>query len=535
MTESPTRTSRDETVPRRWLASPWLLAAAVVTVYAFSLSGGWLDYDDDWLVRDNELLTLRDPGVLARILFDFRRETRLVLGAEYLPVRDVVTWLGRAWLGLDVLGFRLLALGLYAGACGLVLRWTSSLASAYDERLREPLLVSAWLFALHPVHAESVAWLAGLKDVLALFFVAGALVLSGRESRAGRCGVVLCVGLACASKSVAVVTPALLALACALRRGRQDIPVLVASAAVCVAWGMVHMTIGRSVSMFAAPLGDTPLERVGSVLVVFVRYLLLSFGAHPHSVVYDVPVHAVDAASLGALAVLLAVAALGLRAWRRDVRWPGVAFAWFVVSLLPVSQVVAPLQNRMADRYLVVGVWGPCLVLAMALSAISRRARPSLASGFLAVMVFAVGALATQRAVTFADPVALFLEATNETRVDPKAPLLLGDALMAQERYADAEAAYRTALARDGLRSERGRVAGNSLGRLLAGSRRRDEAIALYEELVRRYPQDPRVLHNLAVLEAEAGRDGASARHRQQLGTRFPDYRAGARDRPGPL
>lgn len=535
MTESTARTPRDVSVPRRWLASPWLLAGAVVSVYLLSLSGGWLEYDDDWLVRDNELLTLRDPGVLARVLLDFRPETRLVLGAEYLPVRDVVTWLGRAWLGLEAFGFRLLALGLYAGACGLVLKWTSSLASLCDDRLREPLLLSAWLFALHPVHAESVAWLAGLKDVLALLFVAGALALSGRESRLSRSGVVVCVALACASKSVAVVTPALLVLACALRRGRQDIPVLVASSAVSVAWGTVHMTVGRSVGMLAAPLGDSLLERVGSVVVVFARYLLLSFGAHPHSVVYDVPVHAVDAESLGALAVLMVIAALGLWAWRRGVRWPGVAFAWFVVSLLPVSQVVAPLQNRMADRYLLVGVWGPCLVLAMALSAISRRARPSLASGFLAVMVFAVAALAAHRAVTFADRVALFLEATNETSADPKAPLMLGDALMAQERYADAEVAYRTALARDGLRSERGRVAGNSLGRLLAGTQRREEAIMLYERLVQSYPQDPRVLHNLAVLEAEAGDVDASARHREQLTARFPNYRAGARDRPGPL
>ena len=43
----------------RGLTQPWLLALVIVGVYAISLGGRWLDYDDDWLVRDNELLTLR--------------------------------------------------------------------------------------------------------------------------------------------------------------------------------------------------------------------------------------------------------------------------------------------------------------------------------------------------------------------------------------------------------------------------------------------------------------------------------------------
>jgi hypothetical protein len=69
---------------------------------------------------------------------------------------------------------------------------------------------------------------------------------------------------------------------------------------------------------------------------------------------------------------------------------------------------------------------------------------------------------------------------------------------------------------------------------LLAGSGREGEAMALCAVLIERYPDDPRALHNLAVLEERAGLVDLAAEHRAVLGSRFPGYRAGA-DRPGPL
>lgn len=522
---------------RRWLGSPWLLAIVICATYALSLGGGWLDYDDDWLVRDNELLDVRDASVLWRILFDLDRDTRLVLGAELLPVRDLVAWFGRAWLGLDVLGFRVLTLAIYAAGCALLLRWSRSLtrSSQTSKPTADAYLIGAWLFALHPIHAESVAWLAGLKEVLALLFVAGALLAAEERTTTRRVLVVVCLALACGSKSVAIVTPVLLALTDVLRRRSQDVPVLVVSSLVCGAWAALHVWVGRIVGMIAEPLGDGPIERVASVTVIVARYVGLSLELHPHSVIYDVPAHGLDAPFVASLVGLLALVGLAVWAWQRDVRWPAVLLAWFLVSLAPISQLVAPLQNRMADRYLLFAVWAPCVALGFAIERALALTRPQIAAPLLAAVLVVVAALTARRAVLFGDPVELFLEATRETETSAKAPLLLGDALFARERYQDAELAYRGAIARDGFRTDHGRVAGNSLGRLLAGSGRADEAIALYEELVARYPDDPRVLHNLAALEERAGRTDVAAAHRATLAERFPSYRPGAPDRPGPL
>ncbi len=510
----------------RWLASPWALGAAIVVVYALSLGGGWLGYDDTWLVRDNPIASDRSWSALVAILGHLDRETRLTLGAEYLPIRDVVTWLARAWLGLDALGFRVLSLGLYTLACALLVRSASGLRSG-------GYVLGAWIFALHPVHAESVAWIAGLKDVLSLLFVAAALLSSEERTTRRRALTVVFVALACGSKAAAVVAPGLLALADVLRGRPQDRVVLVASGAVAITWALVHAWIGGIVGMLATPLGATPLERLLSVAVLGTRYLGLSFLVVPESVVYDVPVHGVDPTSIAASTLWLALIVGVTLAWRRGALWPAALLAWFVVGLLPVSQLLAPLQNRMADRYLLFSVWAPSALVGLGLEALAARVRERGRALVLGLGLAAVSMMTLTRAMTFADPVALFLEATEETRADPKAPLLLGDALYARQRYADAEAAYRLAIERDGFQTSRGRRAGNGLGRALAAMGRRDEAIELYRALVERYPDDPKGLHNLAVLEEQAGLVDAARAHRAELERRFPSYRPNETT-PGP-
>lgn len=510
----------------RWLRSPWALVAAIALTYALSLGGGWLAYDDTWLVRDNTLLNDTSWSVPWAIVAHLDRATRLALGAEFLPVRDLVTWLARAWLGLDALGFRVLSLALYASACALLLRFATGLG-------HEGYVLGAWLFALHPIHAESVAWIAGLKDVLALLFVAAALLSAEERTPRRRAMTALFVALACGSKGAAVIAPGLLFLADVLRGRPQDRVTLAITSAIAGAWALAHAWVGSVVTMYAAPLGEGLVERVSSVAVIGTRYLALSALVHPSSVVYDVDVHGVDPLGVASLALFLTLTLLAFAAWRRGQRWPAALLAFFVVGLLPVSQLVAPLQNRMADRYLLFSLWAPMALLGVALASLGQRASERVAQvAFLATLAVC-GALTFTRAMTFADPIALFTEATLRTTESPKAPLLLADTLFARERYEDAEFAYRMAIDRDQFRTDHGRRAGNGLGRILAGTRREREAIELYTMLVARYPSDPRVLHNLATLEAGAGMNREAEAHRRELAERFPDYRPGVSS-PGP-
>lgn len=510
----------------RWLAHPAALPLAVALVYLPSLWGDWLDYDDDWLVRDNELLTHGSLEVIPSILLDFDRDTRLVLGAEYLPVRDLLTWALRGVVGLDVTGLRVAVLGLYVLAIAALQR--SMMESPPAVRL------AVWLFALHPVHAESVAWLAGIKDVLSLLFVTTAGLAYGLRHARLRYVVPVLVGLACFSKAAAVIAPGLLWAFDLLENRRADRPILAASLAVAALAAGVHAWVGTIVSMYAEPLSEGWLDRFLTLATMLVRYLGLCFLVSPSSVFYEVAPTGPTWASLGALALLVGAFAVAAVSIRRGVRWPAISLGVFLVGLLPVMQIVAPLQNRMADRYLLFALLGPMLMVGFGLEALLTRVRPTLATIARGAAVTIVALLALVRGLVFADAITLFDEATERAPSSAAAPYMLAEAYLRAGRTAEAEAAYRLAMDRDGLRTRRGLGAANNLGRLLVSQGRVDEAEALYAELVARYPEDPRALFNLSSVEALRGEREAAERHRAELAERFPTYRPHA-DLPGPL
>lgn len=496
------------------------LAAATCLALSPAVGAGWLDYDDGWLVRDNPLVGSSAPGVAGSILWDLSRDTRLVLGAEYLPVRDLVAWLLWGVLGAPVWALHAAQLALYTAGVLLVRRWLHAVVGA------PPVAeLAAWLFALHPVHVEAVAWLASLKDVLLLVLGAGALVAwSSARPRARTAAVALAV-LACLAKGAGVVLPALFVVSDLLAGRPVDRARAGLALAGCAALAALHAHVGSVVGMYAEPLGGSRVITAATMLAVAWRYLALSFGLAPQSIVYEVePLEPGSAPVVFSALGLAALLGLAAWAWRRGARWPLLALALFAVPLLPVAQVIAPLQNRMADRYLLLALLGPMLALAHALGWMGAVGYRRVTRYGGAAVALALALLAFLRAATFASPVAVFAEATERTTRSAVPPYQLAMALEREGRDADAEGAFALAIARDGLTTEVGRRAGNNLGRLLARHGRLPEAVALYRELRARYPDDPRVLHNLSVLLDEAGERDEAARLRAELERRFPDY-----------
>ena len=497
------------------------LVVFIAIAYGPSLSHEWLGYDDDWLVRDNPVM--RDPslGALHAIVADFSVPTRLALGAEYLPVRDLSVWLEVRAFGIAPLPMRALSLVLYATACALLLCWAR----------RVPLVpaLAVWLFALHPVHVESVAWLAGRKDQLALLLTAAALLAYASDRAAIRRTLVpLCVFLACFAKATSVVVPVLLLAHDLLSRRRPDVVALGLAVAPALLAVFVHVRVGASVSMLAAIPGGSSAAAVATMAPVFWRYLGLSIGVVAPALVHPVADRTPsDPLSIAALAALVLLIALVTFLWRRGERRPAVTLAWFCIALLPVSQVFAPLQNRMADRYLLVAVFGPCLALAALVELAAAHTRPRIGAALRASLVAASLLLTAPYAALFAQPVALFSHLSARVPSSPVGPYQLAMALREREQLPAAEAAFREALRRDDLRTSAGRRAANNLSLLLAASGRRGEAIALLRRAHAASPDDPKVLHNLAILLDDAGAHDEARVLLEELVSRFPAYEPG--------
>ena len=136
-----------------WLSLLLIFLMAFVAYYP-AIHGGFI-WDDDLYVTENHLLTA--PDGLRRIWFTTESPS------QYFPLTYTVFWVERRLWGLQPMGYHIVNVALHA--LNAVLVW---LLLIY-LKLRGAWLVGA-IFALHPVHVESVAWITELKNVLSGMF-----------------------------------------------------------------------------------------------------------------------------------------------------------------------------------------------------------------------------------------------------------------------------------------------------------------------------------------------------------------------------
>jgi tetratricopeptide (TPR) repeat protein len=516
-----------EVKPRAWLAQQrgWLLLVAVVVVYAPSLFGGFLGYDDPWLIDQNPVF--REPTLqhLGLIWSDFSRAARLSVGAEYLPVRDTSVWLESLVHGLEPHVMRCVSLAGYLGALALL---RGALHRSWDRGWRAELALL--VFALHPLHVESVAWLSGRKDVLALLFVSAALFVHAGPSRRRVLWVPVLLLLAHFSKAQTTTALGLLLAQDLLAKRQIAWRIYAGASAAAVVAAFIHVHVGRLVGITAPLAGGSRLDVLLTFGEVLSRYLHQLVWPTGLSIVYDVPTRTelTFAAALG-LGLLLTLLGFGSLLWRRG-QTPVVlaAWLWLVVPLVPVSQVLFPLQNRMADRYLIFSVMGLGLLATCAVGRAAVRA-PRATGVVVGGLLIALGAATFERSRLFADSALLFADATERTQLSTKAPFLLGSALEERHDVFGAERAYREAVRRAIDADESGRRATNNLARLYARQGRNDEAYALLTWGRKLWPQDPKLLYNLATITARRGDEATARQLFAELRQRFPAYRPGQR------
>ncbi|HIF41590.1 MAG TPA: tetratricopeptide repeat protein [Planctomycetes bacterium] len=138
-----------------------LIALVVVLAYNQALGGGFV-YDDKLLVLDN--LRLSSLGTAFGAFFEpywSFDPTATFTNSYWRPLTTITLALGRSMSGTDPLGYHILSLGLHLLASVVAWRLAARL-------LGSPLLGLgvALLFATHPTHVESVAWISAINDPL---------------------------------------------------------------------------------------------------------------------------------------------------------------------------------------------------------------------------------------------------------------------------------------------------------------------------------------------------------------------------------
>jgi tetratricopeptide (TPR) repeat protein len=190
-----------------------------------------------------------------------------------------------------------------------------------------------------------------------------------------------------------------------------------------------------------------------------------------------------------ALLAALTIAALALRA-----RAPLVlaGWGWFLVTVAPESSLI-PIRDLMMEQRAYLPLAGLCWVAAAGLGALPARAVRLAAAAALIVTLTAVTHVRNR---VWRDERSLWSDSVAKAPGSARAQNNLGLALEAAGRNAEAEGAYRAALAAEPAHV----FARVNLGRLYGRSRRLDEALRVLGEADALAPGDPLVLNNLGTV-----------------------------------
>ena len=415
------------------------IAALLLLVYARSLGNGFV-YDDLLHIVGEPV-----PENFAQFAQIFA-EPMSPLVPYYRPLARLLN-VGQKWLhGASPLPFHLLNLAL-AFACAWVLRGllltraigASASAAAY----------AALLFALHPIASECIYPVtSGREAMLPTLFTLLALGAYLRGNVRGRATAVVCFALGLLSKEQAIVTPALLGFADALRiapeaprsartwalRYAPYVAVIAAYAALRAA--VIPSGMGAGLALFAAPDGP---------LLSFLYDLQTSFAPF-WEVVYEPRLEIWWSWPRVALAALSG-GALFVAAVRIDARRSLWFAALIVLELAPTANVLVQ-ETRFAERWGFAALAGWAGLAALVITSAEARGRIGsrwrLAS---AIPLIALAWLAMTRGSAYRDNDAFLAQ---WLRSDPSAAqpwISLGEAHERRGDYGEAVRAYRRVLA----------------------------------------------------------------------------------------
>ena len=511
---------------REWENWVWglLLIAATIFVYQQAWQAGFI-WDDDVYVTENKLLTA--PDGLKRIWFS------LDSPSQYFPLVYTTFRLEHALWGLHPAGYHWVNILLHAANALLVWRLLMM--------LRVP---GAWLaaaiFALHPVHVESVAWITERKNVLmGLFFLLALLawikfVEASSRQRWKHYGLALVFyALALFSKTTACTIPAALLLILWLqgrqinwRRLAQIAPFVVLGVGmglITVWWERYHQ--GTQGELFQIGLPER--------LLVACRALWFYAGKllWPANLVFSYPRWTISAGNPLDYFWLLATTAAAAVIYfsRRHLgRGPEVAALFFAAMLSPMLGFIMLYTFRysfVADHYQYLASIGPLALAAAGISqafdAVGKRKR-FLMSAVCSVLLVPLGLLTWRQCAMYADSDTLWWATIARNPESWMAHNNIAISLLGKGKVEEAIVHYNKALELDPNYSEAHFNLGNALLRL----GRADEAIAHYQKALETNPNNIRAHYNLAGVLAQSGQTDAAIDHYNKILEKDPNHAA---------
>jgi len=491
-----------------------MLGLAVVTlaIYAQVIGHQFITLDDPTYIQENSMV---NHG-LTRAGLAWAFTTFHV--ANWHPLTWISHMVDCQLFGMNA-GGHLLVNALIHAANTLLVFWFL----LRTTHARWPSALVAALFALHPLHVESVAWASERKDTLSTFFGLLSLIAYVRYVEAPSSiryvwtAITLALGLL--AKPMLVTWPFVMLLLDYWPLGRwqsakskaqekkliklilEKIPLF-----ILVAASAVITLIAQSRGGAVRTLAHEPLAlRLSNTLVSYAKYLLLTFWPNDLAVYYPLAPGGIPGWQIVGAAFLL----IGITAFcflQRKIRpYLILGWLWFLGTLVPVIGLVQVGGQTMADRYFYIPSIGLFVALVFGLADLvkSWRVAPSLCGGISAAALLILATLTNVQIQRWHDSFTLFEHTLSVTPPNLRIEHNLGVALGASNRFDEAATHFEKALQidpnfYDGLvamsvtRSHQGRM---------------PEAIEYFQAAIRLQPDTPKAHVQLAHALWEQNRD----------------------------
>ncbi len=469
------------------------LSAVFLFLFSFALFSPSLVNDFVW--DDVEVISKSqvsfDPSSIINVIVpavDTNKKARY-----YRPVVHTSVVSDKGVWGVSPFGFHLSNLVFFSVSAVLLYFMIIALLRGLNKNYAEPAaFVSALIFAVHPIHVESVSWVAGRTDVLCgLFFFLAVLchVVSHRRMWVLILAA-LSFSLALLSKEVAVTLVAMVLVYDLLSgqlikrssivryilyiaililylylRGRAFVNISEVGEAVMS--GVSPQVSGGTEQALEVSKGAVYTQALKALLnstLIYINKLILPFNLN--AFISQVPKEIYYTAAACFLALVLAA----LSIWSILKREKVTAFSilWILITLSP-SLVVAvyPIASTpMAERYLFIPSAGFCLFLGYLLIQAGKKAelrRLAWALGIIIIAVFSI--LTVQRQSVWQDDLSLWRDTTLKSPYHPLPHTNYGIALSNVGEYDEAVKEYKIALLPEMGDSPRGKsVTANNLG-----------------------------------------------------------------------
>lgn len=499
-----------------------LIVALCIVVHIRGLANGFVNYDDGRFITDNAVV---QEGITWHGLgWAFTTNTEVYP----IPLAWLTHMLDCQIYGLRPWGHHLTSILIHTANALLLF-----LILARMTRTLWPAALTAALFAVHPLHVESVAWMAERKDVLSAFFwmlTLGAYLRYARRPNVGRYLLVtILFVLGLMAKPMVMTLPAILlmldywplgrvlevrgdALAAPVKwRGIprrcawliiEKIPLFALAIVDCI-----YSLILLKQSVGLASTEQRPfVARVFRAIVGYAMYLVKTVWPfdlcpfYPASEAIPPPWQIA-----GAALFLAAISALALFYWQRR-PYLIVGWGWYLATLLPaIGLVQTPAGFNFSDRYTYLPLIGVFLMVAWALRKPgfafgSKVNLPAVGSG---VVLAALSIISIVQVGYWHDGVSLFTHALEAAGDNPVAHNNLGQALDGLGRKQEALVHYEKA-ANDS--SYINPTVHNNLASAYTEAGRIDDAIRQYGIAIEIDPTCAETHNNLGVLLVKRGR-----------------------------